>query len=563
MRSSSTLTSFRGVASELVRHAGTQRRFLGGRPSRMQSATDMAFPERRDPTCNAAEFIAGNKRAERATLLIVDDQGINLHALHQVFKEDYNVLIATCGTQAIDICKTAQPDLILLDVVMPGMDGYAVCAHLKSQESTAHIPIIFVTANSSPQDEADCLTAGGVDFISKPVNPLVVRSRVRTHLTLKLQADRLRRNSLELTCAQRLGRVGSWSWQKSTDATVCSEQFCSMLGITPRAASFAWSDIKASFASASWYSLLKSIARAKKGHDSLDVALSHTRADGSPGWVLSNVEAVRADTGEVTAIRGTALDITDRKQIDQMRTAKEVAEMASEQKTRFLSSMSHELRTPLNAVLGFAQVLNMSPVVKGNQGVQQSVEHILEAGRHLLSMVDDILDLAGIESGKMVLPSERVNLCQVVSECVEMISMDALAKGLQVDVRLTDPPAWVQGNARRLRQILLNLLSNAIKYNRPYGDIVIEARSVDGFGHVSVTDYGVGLTAAQQAHLFQPFNRLGAENSNVPGSGIGLVVTQHLAKAMGGRIEFSSELGIGSTFTLVVPGAPVDDAYSG
>jgi signal transduction histidine kinase len=333
----------------------------------------------------------------------------------------------------------------------------------------------------------------------------------------------------------------------------CSEQLCSMLGIVAEQAGLGLAQLRAAFAPASWFTVLRALAKAQKGAPTLGMELAHTRPDGATGWLLCNVEPVWSGRGQITAVRGTALNITERMQLDHLRAAKDAAELASEHKTRFLSSMSHELRTPLNAVLGFAQVLTMSSLVQGDVSTKTSVQHVLSAGQHLLAMVDDILDLAGIESGKIDLQPEYVDLAQVITECVDMTTMDALGRGLNVDVRVPERPLMVAGNGRRLRQIVLNLLSNGIKYNKPHGDLMVESRCSGGVVQVSVTDTGKGLSPAQQACLFEPFNRLGAENSTVPGTGIGLVLTQRLAQAMNARIEFSSALGQGSTFTLVIP----------
>lgn len=502
--------------------------------------------------------------ASRPTLLIVDDQPINIQALYHALKHDYQLLMATNGLQGIELCRSANPDLVLLDVVMPGMDGYDVCRRLKSDEATSRIPIIFVTASATSRDERKCLEAGAVDFISKPVNPAVLQSRVRTHLTLKHQADLLRQSSEELVSAQRLGKVGSWHWDLQADRLEMSEQLRRMLAVEHLPAGHAARCVRAHFSSGSWRRGLMAVARARSGESTDNLELAHRRSDGTMAHLLCNIEALVNEAREVIAVRCTVLDITDRVRAEQLRIAKEAAELANGHKTRFLSSMSHELRTPLNAVLGFAQLLSREASIQRDSGLQTKVGHIMDAGRHLLSMVAEILDLASIDAGKVVLTMAPVDGGQVMRDSLEMTEPEALSRSLDMRPLVSQGPVWVQADPRRLRQILLNLLSNAIKYNRLGGEIHASICSTDEHVLFAVSDTGAGLSPEQVSHLFEPFNRLGAENSSAQGTGIGLVLCRHLAQAMGGRIEVSSVPGTGSTFTLCLRKAmPPDGPLNG
>jgi signal transduction histidine kinase len=495
----------------------------------------------------------------RPTLLIVDDQPINIHALYHALKQSYQLLVATNGLQAIELCRAANPDMVLLDVVMPDMDGYAVCKHLKSDEATCRIPIIFITANATAGDESQCLEAGAVDFISKPVNPAVLQSRVRTHLSLKHQADRLRQSSEELGNAQRLGKVGSWHWDLRAGRFEMSEQLRSMLNAKPLSASQEIHGARAQFEGVSWWRGLKAIARAKAGESTDSIELAYRRSDGALGYLLCNTEAMTNNAREVIAVRGTVLDITDRMCVEQLRIEKEAAERVNEHKNRFLSSVSHELRTPLNAVLGFAQLLSAEPSIKGDGSVQRKVGHILDAGNHLLSMVSEILDLASIDAGKIALAMTSIDAHQAMHHAMEMVAPEAQLKNVRASLRFSQESCWVHADQRRLRQILLNLLSNAIKYNRHGGEIQVHVGGTAEQVQFAVSDTGAGLSAEQVSHLFEPFNRLGAENSSTQGTGIGLVLCRHLAHAMSGQIDVNSVPGVGSTFTLCLrKSAPLD-----
>ncbi|NBV18371.1 ATP-binding protein [Janthinobacterium sp.] len=230
--------------------------------------------------------------------------------------------------------------------------------------------------------------------------------------------------------------------------------------------------------------------------------------------------------------------------------AMEEARSANYAKSAFLSSMSHELRTPLNAILGFAQILSSDRLPSTLAQKKEFAGHILKSGRHLLTLINEILDLAKVESGTVNLSLEPVALDAILLECRDMIAPLASQRG----IGMTFPdacPLNVLADRTRLKQILLNLLSNALKYNREHGEVRIAcAPQPGGRVRISVRDTGMGLDGEQVALLFQPFNRLGQEGGTEEGSGIGLVVTKRLVELMDGHIGVSSEAGVGSTFWI-------------
>ena len=243
--------------------------------------------------------------------------------------------------------------------------------------------------------------------------------------------------------------------------------------------------------------------------------------------------------------------------------AMEEARSANYAKSAFLSSMSHELRTPLNAILGFAQILSSDRLPSTLEQKKEFAGHILKSGRHLLTLINEILDLAKVESGTVSLSLEPVGLDVILQECRDMIAPLASQRG--IGMAFPDAcPLNVLADRTRLKQILLNLLSNALKYNREQGQVAIEcAPQAGGRVRISVRDTGVGLDAEQLALLFQPFNRLGQEGGTEEGSGIGLVVTKRLVELMDGSIGVSSAPGEGSTFWIelrVVDAVPIPAA---
>ena len=230
--------------------------------------------------------------------------------------------------------------------------------------------------------------------------------------------------------------------------------------------------------------------------------------------------------------------------------AKAAADEANRAKSAFLSSMSHELRTPLNAILGFAQLLaSQGPLPKDKQ--QEFVGFIIKAGNHLLVLINEILDLAKIESGTLALSLEPVALAEVMHECEKMVVPIAAGRGITLAFSV-DGDLHVVADRTRLRQVLLNLLSNAIKYNREKGRVSVEAALQEGRVRIAVEDTGLGLSPEQIEQIFQPFNRLGQESGPEEGTGIGLVVTKRLVEMMNGEIGLSSQPGVGSVFWLAL-----------
>lgn len=267
---------------------------------------------------------------------------------------------------------------------------------------------------------------------------------------------------------------------------------------------------------------------------------------------------MRDTSGKVIGGINMMIDITERKRLDQvllennieLNKAKNLAEKANRAKSDFLSNMSHELRTPLNAILGFAQLIEASnPPPTPSQ--KRSVTQILQAGWYLLDLINEILDLTLIESGRLPLSMEMVSLPELMRECQAMVEPQALNRNITLNFPEFDSPFIVAADNTRLKQVLINLLSNAIKYNRPNGKVIITCNEISpGRAQITVADTGEGLSPEQLAQLFQPFNRLGKENTTEEGTGIGLVMTKRLIKLMGGRISVSSEVGRGTSFSV-------------
>ena len=287
-----------------------------------------------------------------------------------------------------------------------------------------------------------------------------------------------------------------------------------------------------------------------------DYELTARARDGKKTEVSYNATTFYDRDRTLQGVLAVARDVTERKRNEQalqetnveLESAKSAAEQANLAKSDFLSSMSHELRSPLNAILGFAQlIISDSPPPTPSQTA--SIDQILQAGWHLLKLINEILDLSVIESGKVSLSTESVSLAEVMSECQAMMEPQAQQLGIGMTFPRFDNPFFVSADRTRLKQIVINLLSNAIKYNKEQGTVVVDCTtSTPGFTRISVKDTGAGLSPEKLAQLFQPFNRLGQEAGGVAGTGIGLVVTKRLAELMGGVLGVESIAGAGSVF---------------
>lgn len=288
-------------------------------------------------------------------------------------------------------------------------------------------------------------------------------------------------------------------------------------------------------------------------HIPYDTELVITNTAGEEIWVRT-IGIPELTNGVCTRVYGLFQDITDKKHmLLSLVHAKEAAETANIAKSQFLSQMSHELRTPLNAILGFSQILQDSENL--NEDELSDVAEIYKAGTHLLTLINEVLDLSAVESGRLNFSFEPVSIKVVVEECCQLLAPLALKRQIQMECDI-DGAYMVRVDRGRLKQILLNLLSNALKYNRDQGRVRVSTELMqDDIIRIRVEDTGAGLSQVQLAELFKPFNRLGKEQDGVEGTGIGLALSKSLTELMGGKIGVESQAGVGSVFWLDFPKA--------
>jgi PAS domain S-box-containing protein len=405
-------------------------------------------------------------------------------------------------------------------------------------------------------DRQDGRVAGFIAYVTD-VTPLkLAQDRLRAaRRRTALAARDVRRRAADLREAQRLAQVGSWEWRIEGDSVAWSAELCRIFGLDPGEAPPPYAEQGALYLPESWQALQQAVAATLADGTPYDLELAFRHPDGSHHWIEARGEALRDGAGRIIGLRGTAHDVTWRRRLDEARVRVQVAEAANRNKTELLSRASHELRTPLNAIMGFGQLLQQQAELTSRQ--RQWLDHIVDGGRHMLSLTEDLLDLSAAESGQLAITVETVDLAEIAGRACQDMEQQASRAGMRIDLKPVPAQCrLVRADSVRVRQIVTNLLSNAIKYGRSDTAVEVSIEAAPpGFRSLHVEDSGPGLTKVQLSLLFKPFERLGAQRTPAPGVGLGLAVSRQLAELMDGRIEVHSEPGVGSCFTLVLPAA--------
>lgn len=530
-----------------------------------------------------------------ARVLVIDDQKIpRVTVAASLGEAGHEVRTAEDGEEGIRIAREWCPDVIVLDVYMPGIDGFAVVERLKRDPVTAPAPVIFLTADP-PTDEIIVrgLDLGAYDFLTKDNSRAELLARVGVMARIKRSTD-------ELTALARI----SDSLMRSLDPEEVGHRFVAQVRDIFRAEAavvhFHPPDPETPFCAAQGFSaedpLLQPLIDAIRqeleqgGVNPATIDLRHLTG---PAGVLPRRHGVTTavatyfqiedrsplllaifSTRQEGLARGSdepllqllasqasiALDnallhVRTREQARKMEEQAEKLEKAMSDRSRFFASMSHELRTPINAVIGYNQLLQLGSFGELTEAQLKAVDSVGRSAQHLLELINDVLDISKIEAGKLEVLLEPVNLRHLVLDTCTSVQLQAEQKGLEVILQLDQVPPIVTDEAR-VRQILLNLLSNAIKFTMQ-GSVTVRLETDVGTMRLSVTDTGPGIDPKDHHRIFEEFEQSHQDHSRA-GTGLGLPISRRLAHLLGGSLELESAVEHGATFTLTLPrSAPI------
>lgn len=501
-------------------------------------------------------------------ILIVDDSPENLKFLKDTLtSKGYRVRPARSGDLALQSVQAKLPILILLDIRMPEMDGFEVCRRLKADETTKGIPIIFASALSETSEKIKGFELGAVDYVTKPLNTQEILMRVATHVSLFIAQQQLENKNRQLQLAElRYRTVADFTYNWETwiapdgQWLYCSPSCKRITGYDvedfikrPRL----FLDIVNPVDKASLIEHLRLVNATDCSHESCTLEYRLLRKDRREIWIEHICQAVYDDSGVYLGRRASSRDITEQKKAETILIQeKKRAEAANIAKSTFIATMSHELRTPLNAILGFSELMVRDEAVTEQQ--KETLNIINRSGAHLLSIINDVLDISKIESGRIELEVQAFDLIKFLQEIGEMINVRAIGKQLSFCLNIaTEMPRFVKADCNKLRQILINLLGNAIKFTQ-HGTVTLHAHSQPLSNEmvmltIEIIDSGIGISADKQKELFKPFVQLAQSSLEAEGTGLGLAISKSLVELMDGKISVSSQVNIGSTFTIELP----------
>ena len=386
----------------------------------------------------------------------------------------------------------------------------------------------------------------------------------RDHLehAVAVRTAELTESEARLTEAQRMAQLGSWEWNLVDNTLVWSDEIYRIFGYQPNAFDANYEAFLESVHPADRDRVTQVLQSSLVDTD-MPYSIEHRviRPDGEERIVHEKIGVSFDSDGQPISMIGTVQEITERKRTEeQLQQAMESAEEASRMKSEFLANMSHELRTPLNAIMGFTEIVQDGHAGEVNDMQYDYLSEVFDSSRHLLSLINDILDLSKIEAGKMELELTAVDIPQLLRNSLSIIKERALTHGIKLELEQAEGLGWVQVDERKFKQIVFNLLSNAVKFTPDGGRVGITAAVKDDCLEVSVWDTGIGINAEDQERLFKPFEQAdGALGRRYEGTGLGLALVKNLTELHGGQVSLESVPGEGSRFAVRLPYRKVEE----
>ena len=482
-------------------------------------------------------------------LLIAEDDPVSREVIKENFQRwGFNPIVASNGQEALDGFKRCEgPFLAVIDWMMPELSGVEVCREIKKIAEDGSCYLILLTAKTQREDVVQGLESGADDYLCKPFHAAELRARLDVGIRT-LSANR-HLKAIVSNNSEGIVTVGGDSVIDSFNPAaerMFGYQVNEMLGQN-------MTTLFLEEETGRYRQYLKDCSLGILKSSTSSIELTGLRKDQSTFPLEINIACMDYDSSK--RFVGIIRDISDQKNIEgKLIKAKDRAEKADKAKSEFLSSMSHELRTPLNAIIGFAQLLETDPDNPLVEDQKEALNYILQGGHHLLGLINEILDLAKIESGQVSMEITKVNINEAIKDSVSLVQQLAVSNDVEMSQSSITENHWVKADSERLRQIIINLLSNAIKYNSRPGKIFIETtQPLNNVLRVTVQDTGKGIEKEKQNQLFKPFSRLGAEITDIEGTGIGLVITKTLIEEMNGSIGVESEVGKDSSFWIELP----------
>ena len=483
-----------------------------------------------------------------ADILAIDDTPENLALLSQMLTEKgYKVRSVTKGSTALRGAKAAPPDLILLDVKMPEMNGYEVCRYLKADELTRNIPVIFISALGDVFDKVKAFQAGGVDYITKPFQVEEVLARLDTHLTirnlqLRLQAQntQLQQEIAEKTAAEdKFAKafrscpnpiaIATYQEGRILEVNKC---FLQMSGYPE--AEVIGKDISQYYSSSALEKYHQAIQKCQTENFVCNQELEFQSRSGQIKTILLSLELI--ELGGTKCTLQIMNDITERKRLE----------------NEFISLVSHELKTPMTSTIGALDLLNSGQLGTLSDRGQQILKVAIRNIERLIRLVSDILDLERIKSGKITIDPIDCDLQPLLIQAIE--TMQAMAKKAQVKLLLDPCNISLRLDPDRILQTLTNLLSNGIKFTEPGGTVKLKATINGDRCYITIQDTGRGIPADKLESIFERFQQVDASDSRSKGgTGLGLAICRHIVERHNGKIWVESVLGKGSTFYISLP----------